>query len=494
LPAWDLIDLAARDRFCADVVARLGRGRWAFPVDGRTLPVITSRGCPFTCLHCSSNPDTPHGDSPSASAALDADAAQPPCLTAHRKAHGATRLYVLDELVNVNERTSITCSPSHSTTSASPTTPNGMRADYLEPRHLARMRGRITTVSVSAESGVQRVLTEVVGKRLDLAAVTPRRRVGARRRVPLMVHYMIGLPGESAEEINATLGLRPRSSTTLHGAWPAVQYATPLPGTASPRPAHRSYLSRQSTTGARASSAAAERRRRRVPPELLALHVDLRAAPARLPGPAEADHERHLRVQQPLHLLRGGHAHAGRRPPDAPARAPRSLPRAGRHQVDFDGGEPTLNPELVPLVRYARALGYDRVNVTTNGRLLRLRGLRRALVRSGLTTLLFSVHGPDARTHAQQVGVAEAFDQTVAGIRHCVASRRRRRARHERHDHQGERRAARRAARAARVGPRPPLDQPPVPHALRPRDQVDRPRHPGAADAPCASSTPGTTA
>ena len=41
-------------------------------------------------------------------------------------------------------------------------------------------------------------------------------------------------------------------------------------------------------------------------------------------------------------------------------------------------------------------------------------------MRSGLTTLLFSVHGPDARTHAQQVGVAEAFEQTVGGIRNCV--------------------------------------------------------------------------
>jgi MoaA/NifB/PqqE/SkfB family radical SAM enzyme len=30
------------------------------------------------------------------------------------------------------------------------------------------------------------------------------------------------------------------------------------------------------------------------------------------------------------------------------------------------------------------------------------------------------VHGPDARTHAQQVGVAEAFEQTIGGIRHCV--------------------------------------------------------------------------
>jgi MoaA/NifB/PqqE/SkfB family radical SAM enzyme len=92
----------------------------------------------------------------------------------------------------------------------------------------------------------------------------------------------------------------------------------------------------------------------------------------------------------------------------------------GVTMVDFDGGEPTLNPELVPLVRYARRIGYERINVTTNGRLCFYEDFANKLVTSGLTTLLFSVHGPDARTHAQQVGVAEAFEQTVGGITNAV--------------------------------------------------------------------------
>jgi MoaA/NifB/PqqE/SkfB family radical SAM enzyme len=92
----------------------------------------------------------------------------------------------------------------------------------------------------------------------------------------------------------------------------------------------------------------------------------------------------------------------------------------GVTMVDFDGGEPTLNPELIPLIRRARALGYERIHVTTNGRLCFYEDFARKLVRSGLTTLAFSVHGPDARTHAQQVGVAEAFEQTTGGIANSV--------------------------------------------------------------------------
>jgi MoaA/NifB/PqqE/SkfB family radical SAM enzyme len=93
--------------------------------------------------------------------------------------------------------------------------------------------------------------------------------------------------------------------------------------------------------------------------------------------------------------------------------------RAGIRLVDFDGGEPTLNPELVPLIVHARRIGYERINVTTNGRLLAYDDFARKLVQSGLTTLLFSVHGPDMKSHAREVGVAEAFDQTLQGIRNA---------------------------------------------------------------------------
>ncbi|MCZ7680099.1 MAG: radical SAM protein [Sandaracinaceae bacterium] len=273
-------------------------------------------------------------------------------------------------------------------------------------------------MSVSAESGSQRVLDEVVGKQLDLADIERAARDAHEAGVPLLVHWMIGLPGERMPEVNRTLE-RALDLYDRFGAWPAVQFATPLPGT---RLARDRAPARRDRLGALLPDAPdAARLGRRTEPGEGAL--DLRAAPRGLARPREADRERHLRVQQPLHVLRGGHAHAGRRAPAAPARVPRAYRARGVTMVDFDGGEPTLNPELLDLVRHARRIGYARVNVTTNGRRCAYEDYAEALVTSGLTTLLFSVHGPDARTHAQQVGVAEAFDQTIAGIRNCLAHR-----------------------------------------------------------------------
>jgi MoaA/NifB/PqqE/SkfB family radical SAM enzyme len=330
--------------------------------------------------------------------------------------HGATRIEVLDELLNVSERHFDAFLDAVTALDVAFDVPNGMRADYLDRRHFAAMRGRVATVSVSAESGVQRVVADVVGKQLDLAAITRAAEAAHAESVPLLVHFMIGLPGETAEEVNATLAF----AMDLHdrfGAHPAVQFATPLPGT---RLAEGRTLPvvndwgpmfqgapTQPDAGVSAASLAKFKRT-----------FDDRLAASQ--GPRKVvmnvtyvcnNHCTFCAVGTRTQV--DGHPTRQREHLDA-------YRAEGVTMVDFDGGEPTMNPELVPLVRYARSIGYERINVTTNGRLCFYEDFARRLVRSGLTTLLFSVHGPDARTHAQQVGVAEAFDQTVGGVRNCV--------------------------------------------------------------------------
>ncbi len=228
LPAWDLVDLEARDRFAARVVEKSGRSSWQFAIDGRTLPAITSRGCPFRCAHCSSNPGLKEGEPKTQRRHGATSLAR--LLSALAREHGATRLAILDELVNVNAAHFDRVLDAIGELDVRFEVPNGFRADYLDQHHLARMKGRVTTASVSAESGAQRVLDEVVGKQLDLADIERVAKDAHRIGVPLMVHWMIGLPGESKEEIETTLAL----ALSLHEryrAWPAVQFATPLPGT-----------------------------------------------------------------------------------------------------------------------------------------------------------------------------------------------------------------------------------------------------------------------
>jgi MoaA/NifB/PqqE/SkfB family radical SAM enzyme len=485
-PAWHRIDLDAYFRFHARVVANLGRGDWPFPIDGRTLPMVTSRGCPFVCVHCSSNPGRAPGE-PKTQRRYSPDRLRA-YLRMLARDHGATRVEVLDELINVNERHFDTFLDEVAALGLKFDCPNGMRADYLEPEHLRKMRGLVKTVSVSAESGVQRVVTEVVKKRLDLAAITRAAESAHAAGVPLMIHFMIGLPGETAQEINGTLSYA-MDLWERFGAWPAVQYATPLPGTQLAAgkllPVVSDwgpYFQREPFTDSGTRS---------LTPLTLSLDPprsgerlsDLRSAQENLSA-GRSTSEASLRSGAGTALSsprsegeRFGEGSANAPPVPAPTVSPDLLRKfkhtfdsrlhhsqgpkkvimnvtylcnnhctfcavgtrtqvhghptrqrehlltfrqQGVEMVDFDGGEPTLNPELIPLVRYAREIGYRRINVTTNGRLAFYEDFAKKLVRSGLTTLLFSVHGPDAQSHAAQVGVAEAFDQTTGGIRNAL--------------------------------------------------------------------------
>ncbi|MCB9507051.1 MAG: radical SAM protein [Myxococcales bacterium] len=426
IPAWDLVDLDARDRLHAQLVEAIGRGGWAFPIDGRTLPAITSRGCPYKCAHCSSNPDRAEGapkrqrrPSPERVTAL---------VDALVEQFGATRIDVLDEMVNVDGGHFDNLLTSLARHDVRYDFPNGMRADWVTEAHLDAMAGRIATLSVSAESGVQRVVDQVVDKRLDLEAIERTVAGASKRGISTLVHFIIGMPGETRREINQTLDYAVHLYSA-YGAWPGVQFATPLPGT---------RLADRADAAARAQGAALPQVADYSP---LFQHSpstwdeeftpeDLRRFKWTFDQRIQAGNEPTKVIMNVTYRCNnrcnfcavGNRSFKDGRFEDQ-QKLLRNYRARGLHQVDFDGGEPTLYPQLVQLVRYARAIGYTRINVTTNGRMCSYDSYARRLVQSGLTTLLFSVHGHDQATHARNVGVAEAYEQTITGIRNCVAHR-----------------------------------------------------------------------
>lgn len=86
--------------------------------------------------------------------------------------------------------------------------------------------------------------------------------------------------------------------------------------------------------------------------------------------------------------------------------------------VIFTGGEPTLHPHLPELVAHAESLGQIS-GVNTNGRRLARMELVEALQEAGLDHVQITVASHRRKLHNEIVG-AEAFEQTVAGIRNCL--------------------------------------------------------------------------
>lgn len=85
-------------------------------------------------------------------------------------------------------------------------TPNGVRADTFNLELLKKCRQTGCTFLIfGIESGVQRVLDEVIHKKAKIKAIERVAELAREARVNTRAFYMIGNPGETREEIKATV-------------------------------------------------------------------------------------------------------------------------------------------------------------------------------------------------------------------------------------------------------------------------------------------------
>ena len=90
---------------------------------------------------------------------------------------------------------------------------------------------------------------------------------------------------------------------------------------------------------------------------------------------------------------------------------------AGVPMVTFTGGEPTLRPDLVRLVKHAE---WFVTRLNTNGRLLSAE-LAEQLRGAGLDSVQITLYSADEAVHNELVG-AQGFGDTLQGIRNAVAA------------------------------------------------------------------------
>ncbi len=417
----DGIDVGQYDQFLHRC---FGDGRWqnTFGVGVGTRSFVTSMGCPHKCIFCTSNPgwrDTGR------------KLYQPIPLTRlkHwayllRTAFGANKLIVLDEMVNVRPDFTALLRVLNGL-DFTYDFPNGMRADHLDREDVELMQGRVSMLSISAESATQSDLEGAIGKGQKLEAIY---RVAAwchELGVPLMTHYIIGFPWETPAHITATLEL----AWDLHerfGAWPSMQFATPIRGTA----LHEQCVS----LGL-------------IPPEGIDLkdgalfqHRPCFEPPHCPPGyvaKARAAFDMKMAASNARKLImnitykcanRCVFCATGDRISAALSwekieEILRQHRAEGTDQLDIDGGEPTLHPRLVDAITLARDIGYRSINVTTNGRTMRDAALAQSVLESGITHLLISLHGATAEVHDAATDAPGSFDQTIRAIDNVMALR-----------------------------------------------------------------------
>lgn len=414
VPAWDSISLADYEATTRIFFRALNRAP-LFDMRVRTLPAMISRGCLFRCSFCASSP----GGGPAVYKRMSNDKIAE-TLEDYKQKRGAKRIAFLDGLANPSEKEFSELLELLRRNGLKYDFLNGLRADRLTRDHIFEMRNSVSFVSISPESSTSDTIRKI-GKGQDPEAAE---RVGAwcaEIGIPLLAHYVIGFPDEDMESIQRTLEHAAKMKAK-YGAAVSVQRATPFPGTRLYDECARNGLLAKTdildysplfSAGGLIESA-------RVSDVEIKKAVDAWERYCGASGLSKViinltyvcdnncvfcavgDRKKeHVRIEDAL-------------------RAMREYRRMGARLIDFDGGEPTLYPGLMDAIKAAAAAGFERIAITTNGRRLADEEFARKLMASGITDLMISLYGADARTHETITCAPGSFEQTSRGIRNAA--------------------------------------------------------------------------
>jgi anaerobic magnesium-protoporphyrin IX monomethyl ester cyclase len=208
VPAWDLLDMEAY------------LGRWQARTGERRMAVLTSRGCPFDCSWCS-KPTFGRTFRQMSPERVLAE------LTGLHDRYGVDYVRFCDDVFGIDRRW---LEQLLDGLEAAPWTVRFeclARVDLLKPDLLARMRhAGLARVYVGVESGSQKML-DLMNRGTRLAQIERAAQSLRDNGIRQFWFLMLGYPGETLEDIEATLALFRRFSPEEY----SVSIAVPVPGT-----------------------------------------------------------------------------------------------------------------------------------------------------------------------------------------------------------------------------------------------------------------------
>jgi anaerobic magnesium-protoporphyrin IX monomethyl ester cyclase len=212
-PAWHLFDL---DRY-TNLQPTVDQ------VQGRSLPILTSRGCPYRCSYCSQI-------GPRRWRARSVESVVDEWRWLVRE-QGVAEIGVLDDSFNI-DRSRVLEICRHLVEEGLDRVPwimiNGIRANLADEETLGAMkRAGCIRAAFGVESGNQRILDTVVDKHLTLDQVRAAFRAARTVGMETIGFFIIGLPGETEATMEDTI----RFACELDPVVANFSIATPFPGT-----------------------------------------------------------------------------------------------------------------------------------------------------------------------------------------------------------------------------------------------------------------------
>jgi len=94
--------------------------------------------------------------------------------------------------------------------------------------------------------------------------------------------------------------------------------------------------------------------------------------------------------------------------------------KEGYSRVEFTGGEPTIRPDILHLIKLAKSLGYEEVGISTNARMLSYKDFCQNIVENGVNRVTFTLNAHNSKLGDAICRTTGAFDQTIKGVKNIL--------------------------------------------------------------------------
>ncbi len=383
-----------------------------FKIDKKTMPIFMSRGCIHDCIFCTSR--------------ISGRTYREYSL-AYIKKHllylknnyNINKLIILDELINPTEERLDNILKLLEELDLNYEFPNGLRADKISDFALSMLKNKISLLSLSAESGSQDIVNNVIGKNLDLNKVKELAISCDEKNIPLAVHFMIGLPGEGCEDINKTIDFAIELFND-YKAIPLMQLATPIPGSKFFKNLDLSQKDIQDIFDNYIEYFFKGKNFSKIDNKKLNLFLENLKIATKIKNIGKVIMNTTYACNNNCIFCAVGKWRNRISDIESQKLKLKTAHSKGIRMVDFDGGEPTLSKNLIYLIKYAKGIGFNNITLITNGRLLSIRKNAEKIVKSGVTSILFSLHGPNKNIHEQVTRAESSFEQAIGGIKNIL--------------------------------------------------------------------------
>jgi len=191
----------------------------------RGLPLVgalllTTRGCPYNCSFCGCNSIFGRKIRHRPIESIEREISY---LTREKHVEG---IWILDDTFTVNKNHALAVAnilKAHQVQWGCQT-----RVDSLTPSFVADLKTTgCVQMDFGVESGSQRILDEIIGKRTSIEQVITSFDLVKKNKIRTLANFIIGLPTETEEDLAATKRLADRIDADIY----VFSIATPLPGT-----------------------------------------------------------------------------------------------------------------------------------------------------------------------------------------------------------------------------------------------------------------------